>query len=316
MRVAILGVGSIGGVFLSSLSSADVDLLAISRGLTAKSLISEGLILHTPEGAIEAIPPERFEVYDSESGPVPEKIVGSCDVAIVCGKSYSTPILSQIVGDILSERGVALSVQNGMGHAQHISNRVGKNRTLGGATTHGAWRDKDGTHWVGRGSITIGSLDGSPPNKSAMELLKILEDAELSPIWVDDVNTSSWEKLLINAAINPICSISGVRNGALLESQDLWEQSLSVLEESLTVARASGINLNFEEMQATLLEVVQSTSDNRCSMLQDLMSGKRTEIDSICGYVIMMGEGLGVPTPLNSMLRTLVRGIGYSSQLD
>ena len=55
MRVAILGVGSIGGVFLSSLSSADVDLLAISRGLTAKSLISEGLILHTPEGAIEAI---------------------------------------------------------------------------------------------------------------------------------------------------------------------------------------------------------------------------------------------------------------------
>tara|TARA_Y100000589_G_scaffold138039_3_gene132120 strand:+ start:1849 stop:2799 length:951 start_codon:yes stop_codon:yes gene_type:complete len=316
MRVAILGIGSIGGVFLSSLSNADVDLLAISRGPTAQSLISEGLIIHTPEGAIEAIPPERFEVYDSESGPVPENIVGSCDIAIVCGKSYSTPILSQIVGDILSDRGVALSVQNGMGHAQHISSRVGKTRTLGGATTHGAWRDKDGTHWVGRGSITIGSLDGNPPSNSAKALLKVLEDAELSPIWVDDINTSSWEKLLINVAINPICSISGVRNGALLESPGLWDQSLSVLEESLTVARASGINLTFEEMQETLLEVVQSTSDNRCSMLQDLMSGRRTEIDSICGYVIMMGEGLGVPTPLNSMLRALVRGIDDSSQLD
>ena len=56
MRVAILGVGSIGGVFLSSLSNADVDLLAISRGPTAQSLISEGLIIHTPEGAIEVIP--------------------------------------------------------------------------------------------------------------------------------------------------------------------------------------------------------------------------------------------------------------------
>jgi len=146
--------------------------------------------------------------------------------------------------------------------------------------------------------------------------LKVLEDVELSPIWVDDVNTSCWEKLLINVAINPICSISGVRNGALLESPGLWDQSLSVLEESLIVARASGINLTFEEMQETLLEVVQSTSENRCSMLQDLMSGRRTEIDSICGYVIMMGEGLGVPTPLNSMLRALVRGIDDSSQLD
>ena len=68
-----------------------------------------------------------------------------------------------------------------MGHAQNIASRVGKNRTLGGATTHGAWRDKDGTHWVGRGSITIGSLDGNPPSNSAKSLLKVLEDVELSP---------------------------------------------------------------------------------------------------------------------------------------
>ena len=130
------------------------------------------------------------------------------------------------------------------------------------------------------------------------------------------MNMSSWEKLLINVAINPLCSISGVRNGALLESRELWEQSLSVLEESLTVARASGINISSSEIQATVLEVIQSTSENRCSMLQDLMSGKRTEIDSICGYVITMGEGLGVPTPLNSILRSLVKGIESSSRID
>tara|TARA_B100000575_G_scaffold65227_1_gene50040 strand:+ start:8691 stop:9641 length:951 start_codon:yes stop_codon:yes gene_type:complete len=316
MKVAILGIGSIGAVFLSSMANTNVDLLAISRGPTAQSLISQGLVVHTPEGAIESIPPERFGVYDSESGPIPEKIVGSCDIAIICGKSYSTPILSQIAEEILSDQGVALSVQNGMGHAQQISSRVGSSRTLGGATTHGAFRDGDETHWVGRGSVTVGSLDGSPPNSSARALMEILEDAELSPVWADDMNMSSWEKLLINVAINPLCSISGVRNGALLESRELWEQSLSVLEESLTVARASGINISSSEIQATVLEVIQSTSENRCSMLQDLMSGKRTEIDSICGYVITMGEGLGVPTPLNSILRSLVKGIESSSRID
>ena len=316
MRIAILGVGSIGGVLLSSLANTDAELIAISRGPTSQSLVSEGLVVHTPEGAIESIPPERFEVFDSESGPVPEEFVGSCDAAIICGKSYSTPILSQIAEDILSEHGVALSIQNGMGHSQQISSRVGKSRTLGGVTTHGAWRDSHETHWVGRGSITVGSLDGSPPNGSAKSLLDILEDAELSPVWVDDINRSSWEKLLINVAINPICSITGLRNGALLESPELWGQSISVLEESLTVARASGMVIHPLKIQELLLEVVQATSDNRCSMLQDLMTGRRTEIDSICGYVITMGEGLGVPTPLNSMLRSLVRGIEMSSQLE
>jgi 2-dehydropantoate 2-reductase len=145
--------------------------------------------------------------------------------------------------------------------------------------------------------------------------MNALGNASLSPIWSDDISKSIWQKLLINIAINPICSISGVRNGALLEN-DLWEQSQEVLEESLSVARASGIDIDGSEMQNLLAEVVESTSENRCSMLQDLMAGRRTEIESLCGYVIRMGEGLGIPTPLNSMLMALVKGVEMSSHMD
>ena len=70
---------------------------------------------------------------------------------------------------------------------------------------------------------------------------------------------------------------------------DLWEQSQELLEESLSVARASGIDISDSEMQNLLIEVVDSTSENRCSMLQDLMAGRKTEIDSLCGYIIRMG---------------------------
>ena len=97
---------------------------------------------------------------------------------------------------------------------------------------------------------------------------------------------------------------------------DLWEQSQELLEESLSVARASGIDISDSEMQDLLIEVVDSTSENRCSMLQDLMAGRKTEIDSLCGYIIMMGEGLGIPTPLNSLLMALVKGVEMSSQRD
>ena len=205
---------------------------------------------------------------DSEAGPLPEAVVGSCEAAIICGKAYSTPILSQIADEILSDEGIAISIQNGMGHAQQISSRLGRSRTLGGATTHGAWRRTDGIHWVGRGAITLGSLEGGPPNEIMTSLVSALDNAGLSPIWTEDISRSIWQKLLINIAINPICAISGVRNGALLES-DLWEQSQELLEESLSVARASGIDISDSEMQDILIEVVDSTSENRCSMLQD-----------------------------------------------
>ena len=212
---------------------------------------------------------------DSEAGPLPEAVVGSCDAAIICGKAYSTPILSQIADEILSDAGIAISIQNGMGHAQQISNRLGRSRTLGGATTHGAWRGADGIHWVGRGSITLGALEGGLPNEVMSSLVSALDNAGLSPTWTEDISKSIWKKLLINIAINPICAISGVRNGALLGS-DLWEQSQELLEESLSVARASGIEIHDSEMQDLLIEVVESTSENRCSMLQDLMAGRKT----------------------------------------
>ena len=69
-------------------------------------------------------------------------------------------------------------------------------------------------------------------------------------------------------------------------------------------------------MENLLIEVVDSTSENRCSMLQDLMASRKTEIDSLCGYIISLGEGLGIPTPLNSMLMALIKGVEMSSQRE
>ena len=148
MQIAILGIGSIGGVLLGALSDTDAELVAVARGESSRMLSQAGLVLHTPEGAIEVIPPERFVTVDSEAGPLPVGLRGSCDAALVCGKANSTPILAQIVEELLSEDGVAASLQNGMGHAEILANRLGKEKVLGGTTTHGAWRGEDGTHWV------------------------------------------------------------------------------------------------------------------------------------------------------------------------
>jgi 2-dehydropantoate 2-reductase len=316
MRIAILGVGSIGTVFLGCLADTDAEIVAVSRGQRFDELANGGVILHSPEGSIEVIPPERYEAVDSESGPIPPGLRKSCDAIVISGKSASTPILSQIAEELLGEGGVVMSIQNGMGHAEMISSRVGRGSVLGGTTTHGAWREETGSHWVGRGSIRMGSLDGGPANGSAELLYQYLSEASLNPEWDLDIQRSIWTKLLVNVAINPICSIAGVRNGALLESTYLWDQALSAMSEASSVAQACGVDLGDLDLEELLREVAKSTADNRCSMLQDLMSGRKTEIESICGAIVSKGEDTGIPTPRNSMLLALVKGIESSSQLD
>jgi len=125
-----------------------------------------------------------------------------------------------------------------------------------------------------------------------------------------------WIKLLVNVAINPVCSIAGVRNGALLEVPDLWEQALAAMQEAAVVAEASGVDLGDLVIEDYLRQVAGATAGNRCSMLQDVMAGRKTEIDELCGAVVSQGESVGVPTPRNAMLHALVRGIQISPHLD
>ena len=316
MRIAILGTGAIGGVLAGCLSDTNAELVCVSRGQTATDLL-EGLTLFTPEGSVEMIPGGRFEIVDSEKGPLEEKICRTCDVAIVSGKSGSTPQLASMAEDLIKRDALVISIQNGLGNSGIIASRVGWDRVLGGTTTHSAWRDVDGSvHWTGRGVISLGSINASEPNSIATEFISLLNGAGLSPNWSIDIEREIWRKLMINVAINPICAIAGVRNGALLEVPELWHQAIEAMREAEAVARASGVNLGDSDSEKYLRKVVESTAENRVSMLQDLMAGRKTEINVLCGAVISKGEELGVPTPRNEILMALVRGIEMSQQID
>jgi 2-dehydropantoate 2-reductase len=98
----------------------------------------------------------------------------------------------------------------------------------------------------------------------------------------------------------------------LLEIPELWIQSLEAMREAETVARASGVDLGSMNIEDYLKKVVTATAENRVSMLQDLMAGRKTEIDVICGAIISKGEEFGIQTPRNEVLLALVRGIEMS----
>ena len=97
---------------------------------------------------------------------------------------------------------------------------------------------------------------------------------------------------------------------------ELWEQAYSAMLEAAKVAEASGTDLSEIDLEGTLSKVAGATAQNRCSMLQDVMAGRKTEIDELCGAMVSLGKSLGVETPRNEMLHALVRGIHISSSLE
>ena len=123
-----------------------------------------------------------------------------------------------------------------------------------------------------------------------------------------------WSKLLLNVAINPVCAIAGVLNGEMLLHPQLFETGLAAMEEAARIATAEGIDLTDFDLSQSLEDLCRATADNRVSMLQDIMAGRETEIDSICGEVVKRGESLGIPTPRNQTLHALVKGIEKSTR--
>lgn len=316
MRVAILGVGAIGGLMSARLARSGCEVLLCARGETAQALDAVGLLLETPDGRSLALAPDRWTVLDTNQEEIPVERQGWADYAILCGKSYSTRELCRLADTVLSMNGLGFCLSNGLGHMEKLSNYLGKHRVLGATTTHGAIRIGPGEiQWTSRGRIVIGAVgesDLEPVEPRVDRLMSLLDEGGLNPEWSEDIEKTIWTKLLLNVAINPVCAIAGVLNGEMLQHPELFETGLAAMEEAARIATADGIDMSDIDLAATLEDLCRKTADNRVSMLQDLMAGRPTEIDSICGEVIKRGEEFGIPTPRNQTLHALIKGIEKS----
>ena len=318
MRVAVLGVGAIGGLVAARMARAGCEVLLCSRGETAQALDAVGLLLATPDGRTLALAPDRWAVFDTNEEEIPIEWQGWADYAIICGKSHSIKPLCLLADKILAMNGLGMCLSNGLGHMEKLSNFLGRHRVLGAITTHGAIRIGPGeVRWTSKGYIRIGAAHDSdlePVEPRVDRLISALDEAGLEPGWSEEIDKTIWTKLLLNVAINPVCAITGVMNGELLLQPELFETGLAAMEEAARIASAEGVDMSDLDLATTLEDLCRATSDNRVSMLQDIMAGRPTEIDAICGEVVRRGEALGIPTPRNETLHALVKGIEKSTQ--
>ncbi len=175
-------------------------------------------------------------------------------------------------------------------------------------TNHGVVFSKPGEiYHSGMDETVIGEINGALTDR-IKKICSMFNDAGIKTRISNDVKKEVWAKTIVNSAINPVTAITGLKNGYLLKIPELTKVMENVCEEGVRVANKSDIFFDsdiFEKVK----KIALLTSENRSSMLQDLQSGKKTEIDFINGAIAKIGKEHGMETPLNSMLTVLAKGM-------
>ena len=142
---------------------------------------------------------------------------------------------------------------------------------------------------------------------------RALNRAGLECTALPQVTIAIWEKVAFNAAMNAVTAVGRVTVGTLADSADGRRLVFEIVEETLAVARALGLAVEPARVHATIAKAFEGHRNHQSSMLQDVLAGRATEIETINGSIVALGEQCGIPTPITRTLRDLVRLIDSAS---
>ncbi|NIS82545.1 MAG: 2-dehydropantoate 2-reductase [Anaerolineales bacterium] len=292
-KVLIVGTGALACLFAARLAShTHVTLLGSwPEGLAA--LRRDGVRLVDADGSEKTFPVRATnDPADCTDHPF----------AIVLVKSWQTVRAARQLAACLSEDGVALTLQNGLGNLEQLQDELGEERAALGVTTTGATLLDPGHVRVGgTGPTHVASHPRLAP------FVALIRQAGFEVETVDDLDGVVWGKLVVNAGINPLTALLGVPNGELLQRPEARALMRAAASEAANVAAALGVRIPYDDPVVVVEDVARRTATNRSSMLQDVARGAPTEIDAISGAIVEHGERLGVATPVNWTLWHLIR---------
>ena len=286
-RWHILGVGSIGGLFAHRLKAGGADVRLLSRDATESH---RQLTLATKLDS-EA---HLFECESVDDSAAIEHL-------LITTKSWGAHDAIKCIQHRLTERTVVVAMMNGMQHVDDLKPLIPETQLFLASTTAGCHRSGDTWVLAGTGKTIIGTdtEQAAPPWLGCWQL----GVPNLS--WRVDMTERLVEKVAINCCINPLTAVHRVKNGELL-LETHREQVTTVITEVSSVLDDLGYPALSIELGRRVHEVMTDTAENRSSMLNDVMAGRRTEADAIVGWLLRQTKReLPALTALATQLRAI-----------
>jgi 2-dehydropantoate 2-reductase len=318
-RIGIVGVGAIGSVVGGLLTKAGHDVTLIDQWPAhVEAMKTVGLRLSGTCGE-HLIPVRALHISELQSVAEP------FDAIFIAVKSYDTEWAVALgLAYLKNPDGVVVDFQNGI-NDERVAAAAGRDRCLGCVITIGAGMYEPG-HAIrtDRGQIgfKIGEHDGRVTGR-AERIAKILCDVAPTKV-TTNLWGERWSKLAVNCMANGLAGLSGLGSAEVRTREGVRRVAVHLAAEVIAVGRARGHEVepiwgiearrfvdaaqgkHMAEVERDMAERARELAGGRPSLLQDVMRGRRTEVQYLNGYVSEQGRQVGIPTPFNDKVVELI----------
>jgi 2-dehydropantoate 2-reductase len=333
-KIAVMGTGAVGGYAGAHMAQAGEDITFIDPWPEhVETMRAKGLrITHIRDVPEFTAKVRALHVTDAQQLAKEKPI----DIAFVCMKSYDTKWATTLISQYLSPNGFVVSLQNCM-NEETIADVVGWGRVVGciassitvdlcepGHIRRAAGKSGD-KHTVFR----TGEVHGRITDR-VQEIRRLVAYSD-SALATTNLWGERWSKLVTNAMANGMSASTGLVSKAILTNESLRRFGSRLGSEAIRVGQALGYEL--EEIHHIDPEIIAKAGEgdpaavreydehrlaevskagggeHRPSMGQDMVKGRRTEIEFLNGLIVRKGEEIGIPTPANAALVDIVKRV-------
>lgn len=290
MKIAVMGAGAVGCYYGGMLARAGHAVVLIGRPLHVDALRRDGLLLDT----------HSFKVHVPLHASTEASAVQGAELVLCCVKSTDTERAAIEMAPYLEPDALVLSLQNGVDNAERL--RTLLRCEVAPAVVYVAAEMAGPGHVVhhGRGELVIG------PSTLTDQQIRLFADAGVALQVSENVAGALWSKLIVNCVYNALSAITQLPYGRLVQGEGVTAVMSDLVQEGLAVAEREGVKVP-GDVWATVQLIAQTMPAQTSSTAQDLARGKPSEIDHLNGYLIGRGLALGIPTPVNRVMHTLVK---------
>jgi len=293
--VAVIGLGSIGGVAAASLRAADRhDVIACVRRPI------ERLVLEQSEGSVEVALRALTDPADA----------ARVDWVLLCTKTQQTPLTAPWLARLCGSSTRVAVLQNGIGHVARVAPLARDASVVPTIVYYNGERlgdDRVRLRHVAEHDLAVAD------DADGRAFAQLFDGTPLRVQLSGEFPMLAWRKLLINVVANPITALT-LQRQAVFRRDDIKSLCIAILDEAVAVARADGAQLAEDESQHTMSSLLTYPPEAGTSMYFDRLAGRELEVEALTGAVVAAGQRLSIATPLNGALLAMLRAVSDAAR--
>lgn len=295
MRIAVFGVGGVGGYFGGRLAQAGEDVVFIARNTTLNALRHDGLKVESIKGDFQINP---VQVTDNPAE------VGTVDVVLLAVKAWQITEAAQAIRPLVGPKTLVVPLLNGVEAPTLLSKVLGESSVIGGLCGIISFITGPGhiRHLGANPFIRFGELDKRSSQRTENLRLALEKTQGVTVEIPSDIHVAMWQKFLLVASWSGVGAVTRAPLGTFLSLPQTRQMLQGTMQEIFNVGRAHGIALPEDVVENTLAYLDTLPASGTASMQRDIMDGRPSELEAQTGAIVRLGQTAEVDTPLNTSI--------------